>query len=368
MEFLLIFLTNIPKHLFHRYKLNDMLAHVRVLTRKISILVSSENNINEMDGDTRQIFLKAPKSSQLCFPMDDGFLFMNLLLRRISDLLISNVYLVSLIKKIGMVKESLKFLRLSFGKFRKTLDDTSGVVKDYRVHALNVAYEVEHVIISIFSIDKSLLHVIFSLLSITDKIKLIVKDVTNLHLDDKNRDDPLDAKSSDKPINTSHQEAWIIDQLRDEHESKLDVISIVRMLGLDKTTLVKKCIARDSSASYCLAKNESEADLAKKLRGPLYYKRYLIILDNMWDIAIGVMLIEFFPRVKRGNRSILTSRSSKLKIQHKLDSIISANNNLQMMKILKEKMNSISKLMQLWMAEGLVDDDIQSKSSFEEAT
>ncbi|KAH0761151.1 hypothetical protein KY290_017224 [Solanum tuberosum] len=102
-----------------------------------------------------------------------------------------------------MVKESLKFLRSSFRKFKKTLDDTSGVVKDCRVRALDVAYEVEHVIISIFFIDKSLSHVIFSLLSVTDNIKLIVKDVTNLHLDDKNRDDPLDAKSSDKPIEST---------------------------------------------------------------------------------------------------------------------------------------------------------------------
>uniref|UniRef100_M1C983 Hero resistance protein n=1 Tax=Solanum tuberosum TaxID=4113 RepID=M1C983_SOLTU len=55
MEFLLIFLTDIPKRFIHPEKLNDMLAHVELLTRKISILVgklleeSFENNINEAD-------------------------------------------------------------------------------------------------------------------------------------------------------------------------------------------------------------------------------------------------------------------------------------------------------------------------------
>ncbi|KAG5608475.1 hypothetical protein H5410_019756 [Solanum commersonii] len=49
VEFLLIFLTDIPKSFIHSGRLNDMLAHIRVLTRKISILVSSENNINKAD-------------------------------------------------------------------------------------------------------------------------------------------------------------------------------------------------------------------------------------------------------------------------------------------------------------------------------
>ncbi|KAH0681831.1 hypothetical protein KY289_019583 [Solanum tuberosum] len=315
MEFLLIFLTDIPKCFVHRDKLNDMLAHVGVLTRKISILVSklleesSENNINEVDfsapdllqeieqmkGDIRQVFLKDPESSQLRFPMDDGFLFMNLLLRHLNDLLISNVYSVALIKKeIGMVKQSLEFLRSFFGKVRQTLDDTSEVVKDCWVRALDVAYEAEHV---------------------TDKIKLIVAEVTSLRQEDKNGEDPLDAKSSDEPIESTsssfvevtvgheEDESWIIDQLLDEHESELDVISIVGMPGLGKTTLANKVYKNTLVASHfnvrawCTVsqkynkskvlgeilqqvpvseKKEGEDDLAEKLRRALLDKRYLL--------------------------------------------------------------------------------------------
>ncbi|KAH0756938.1 hypothetical protein KY290_020431 [Solanum tuberosum] len=521
MEFLLIFLTDIPKRFIHREKLKEMLAHVGEVTRKISILVSkmleeiSENNFNEADfsapdflqeieqmkGDTRQIFLKAPESSQLRFPMDDGFLFMNLLLRHLNDLLISNAYSVSLIKKeIGMVKQCLQLLTSSFGKIRKTLDDSSGVVKDCWLHSLDVAYEAEHVINSILVRDKALSHLIFSLPNVTDKIKLIVAQVTGLQLEDKNGDEPLDAESSNDPIESTsssfvevtvgheEDEARIISQLLDEHESELDVISIVGMPGLGKTTLANKVYNNTLVASHfnvrakCTVSQkynkskvlqeilqqvtgsggkESENDRAEKLRVALYDKRYLIVLDDVWDIATGEMLIACFPKVKRGNRIILTSRSSKvglqvkchsdplhlqlltpekswdlfvkrvfeegscpaelsdvghqivekckglplaivlisgvivrgkkkekdlwLKIQHNLDSFISSNNNLQMMKVMqlsydhlpchlkplllyfarsqKSKRTPVSTLMQLWMAEGLVDHD-----SLEEAT
>ncbi|KAH0678281.1 hypothetical protein KY284_019366 [Solanum tuberosum] len=204
---------------------------------------------------------------------------------------------------------------------------------------------------------------------------------------------------------------------------------------------------------------DSEDDPADKLRRALLDKRYLIVLDDVWDIATGEMLIGCFPKVKRGNRIILTSRSSEvglkvkcrsdplhlqlltpekswelferrvfgkgscpaklsevghqivdkckglplavvliagvivrgkekdlwLKIQRNLDSFISANNNLQMMRVMqlsydhlpyhlkplllyfarsqKSKRTPVSTLMQLWMAEGLVDLD-----SLEEVT
>ncbi|KAH0756931.1 hypothetical protein KY290_020424 [Solanum tuberosum] len=537
IEFLLIFLTDKPKRFIHPDKLNDMLAHVALLTRKISILLeeSSENNSNEADfsapdllqeikrmkGDIKQNFLKSPdQSSQLCFPMDDGFLFMNLLLRHLNDLLISNAYSVFLIKKeIGMVKESLEFLTTSFGKVRQTLNDTNRVVKDCWVRALDVAYEAEHVINSVLVRDNALSHLIFSLPNVIDKTNLIVAEVTSLQLEAKNGDDPLDTKSPDEPIESTsssfvevtvgheEEEARIIDQLLDEHESELDVISIVGMPGLGKTTLANKVYNNTLVASHfnvrawCtvsqkynkskvlweilqqvtasekkeseddLAKKqrrvvESEEDLAENLRVALYDKRYLIVLDDVWDIATGEMLIACFPKVERGNRVILTSRSTEvglkvkcrsdplhlqlltlgkswelfekrvfgegsfpaelsdvghqivekcqglplavvliagvivrgkkkerdlwLKIQHNLDSFVSANNNLEIMKVMqlsydhlpyhlkplllyfarsrKSKRTPVSKLMQLWMAEGLVDHDIPSKYSLKEAT
>ncbi|PHU17391.1 hypothetical protein BC332_13086 [Capsicum chinense] len=394
MEFLLIFYTDIPKRFIHRDKLNDMLAHLGVLTREIY-----------------------------------------------SD----------------------------------------------------VAYKAEHVINSILVRDNSLSHLIFSLPSIIDKIKLIVVEVTRLQPEDKNGD-PLDAKSSDETIGSTssplvevivgleEEVNWIIDQLFDE-QAELDVISIVGMPGLGKTTLANKVYNNTLVASrfkvraWCTVsqkykkskvlqkilnqvtgfeEKECGDDIAEKLRGPLYDRRYLIILDDVWDIATGEMLISCFPKVERGNRIILTSRNSKValqlkfhsdpfhlqlltpekkvfgegncpelsdvghqivdkcqglplavvliagvifrmkgkkkdswhKIQHNLDSFISGNN-LQTMKVMqlsyeylpdhlkplllyfggarKRKRTPVYKLIQLLMAEGFVD-HIPSKSSLEETT
>ncbi|KAH0681836.1 hypothetical protein KY289_019588 [Solanum tuberosum] len=377
IEFLLIFLTDIPKRFIHPDKLNDMLAHVALLTRNISILMEESSNMNEADfsaphllqeiermkGDIKQIFVKAPdQSSQLCFPMDDGFLFMNLLLKYLNDLLISNAYSVSLIKKeIGIVKESLEFIRSSFKKVKQTLDDsTSGVVKDCWLCALDVAYEAEHVINCILVRDNALSHLMFSLPNVTDKIKLIVAEVTCLQLEDKNGDDPLDAKSSVEPIESTsssfvdvtvgreEDEAKMIDRLLDEHESELDVISIVGMPGLGKTTLANKVYNNTLVTTHFIIRawctisqkynklkvlreillqvtgsggKEREDDLAEKLRVALYDKSYLIVLDDVWDITTWEMLIACFPKVKRGNRIILTSRSSEegLKVKCRSD-------------------------------------------------
>ncbi|KAH0692242.1 hypothetical protein KY285_019339 [Solanum tuberosum] len=348
----------------------------------MSILVSklleesSESNINEAD-------LSAPELLQEIEQMKGD---------------IRDFYEISLIKKdIGMVKQSLEFVRSSFRKVRQTLDDTSGVAKDCWVRALDVAYEAEHVINSILVRDKALSHLIFSLPNVIDKINLIVAEVTSLQLEDKNGDHLLDAKSSNEPIESTssslaeitvgheEDEAKMIDQLLDKHESKLDVISIVGMPGVGKTTLANKVYNNSLVASHfnvrawCTVSqkynkskvlqeilqqvphvsggNGSEDDPADKLRRALLDKRYLIVLDDVWDIATGEMLIACFPQVERGNRVILTSRSSEvgLKVKCRTDP-------LDLQVLTPEKSWELFEK-RLWMAEGLVDHD-----SLEEAT
>ncbi|PHT29024.1 hypothetical protein CQW23_31367 [Capsicum baccatum] len=127
IEFLLIILTDMPKDLIHHDKVFDLLARVGALIKEVSTLVCdleeksrSEESTNEtsratldllknielLKEDLEHVYLKTPDSYQCCFPMNDGLLFMHILLIHLNDLLDSNAYSIDLIKDdIGMVKE-----------------------------------------------------------------------------------------------------------------------------------------------------------------------------------------------------------------------------------------------------------------------
>ncbi|KAH0748324.1 hypothetical protein KY290_027556 [Solanum tuberosum] len=103
----------------------DLLSRVGALTREVSNLVwdleeksmkkESTNDTNRttldllkdielLKEELTHVYLKVPDSSQCCFPMSDGTLFMYLLQRHLDVLLDFNAYSIALIKKeIGQV-------------------------------------------------------------------------------------------------------------------------------------------------------------------------------------------------------------------------------------------------------------------------
>ncbi|KAH0755003.1 hypothetical protein KY290_025273 [Solanum tuberosum] len=154
IEFLLIILFDVPKDFNHHDKLFDLLERVGALTREVSTLVhdleeKSRNkestnetnratlnlleNIELLKEDLKHVYLKAPDSSQCCFPMSDGMLFMHMLHRHLNDLLDSNAYSIALIKEeIEQVKEDLEFIRSFFVNIEQQL------YKDLWEHVLDV--------------------------------------------------------------------------------------------------------------------------------------------------------------------------------------------------------------------------------------
>ncbi|KAG5586907.1 hypothetical protein H5410_047341 [Solanum commersonii] len=132
IEFILIILTDVPKDLIRHDKLFVLLERVRELTNEVFILDRNlEDNMNATSGTglnlleniellkehLKNVFLKARSdSSQLRFPMSNGPLFMTLLLSNLNDLVNSNASSVALIKEeIKQVKEDLEIIRLFFG-------------------------------------------------------------------------------------------------------------------------------------------------------------------------------------------------------------------------------------------------------------
>ncbi|XP_033512808.1 putative late blight resistance protein homolog R1A-3 isoform X1 [Nicotiana tomentosiformis] len=374
IEFLLIILTDMPKDFIYHDKLFDLLARVGALTREVSILVCNleensrnEENMNEtncgsldllesielLKEDLKHVFLKAPKdSSQLCFPKSDGPIFMTLLLRNLNDLLKSDAYSAALIKEeVQMVKEDLEFIRSFFGKVEQKLN------RDLWNCVLDAAYEAEHSINSILVRDHGLLQLIFLLPRIIEKIKLIKEEVQQKI--PKNRGLVV-VNSPKKPIEISKSSATSQIIVGFEKETKeiiskltkgpteIDVISIVGMPGLGKTTLAYKVynekfvVDHFDVRAWCTVDQERnekkllqkiynqviglkerfnedgiDDDVADKLRKQLCGKRYLVVLDDLWDIATWDELTRPFPEFQKGSRIILTSRIQEIAVKDK---------------------------------------------------
>ncbi|XP_047269353.1 putative late blight resistance protein homolog R1B-16 [Capsicum annuum] len=367
MEFLLIILTDMPTDFIHHDKLFDLLARVGALIREVSTLVrdveeQSRNkestngtnraaldllkNIELLKEDLKYVYLKAPDSYQCCFPMNDGPLFMHLLLIHLNDLLDSNSYSIALIKEeIGVLKEDIEFISSSFVNIEQRL------YKDLWARVLDVAYMAKDVIDSIIVRDNGLVHLIFSLPITMKKIRLIKEDVSRLlEKIPKNkslivvnsRKNPVERKSlTTRKIIVGFKEEtnWLISKLTSGPKD-LDVISITGMPGSGKTTLAYKVYndisvcSRFDLRAWCTVDQEydekkllvkifnqvtgsdlnfsEDIDVADMLRRQLFGKRYLIVLDDVWDTTTWDDLTRPFPDVEKGSRIILTTRQKEV--------------------------------------------------------
>lgn len=132
---------------------------------------------------------------------------------------------------------------------------------------------------------------------------------------------------------------------------QLDLVSIVGMPGLNKTTLARKLyndiLTFPSTSIYAhgvvfpkhikrecylldllshvievtdRVREMSDEDLAEKLYRGLKGRKYLIVMDNMWNIDAWNDLKKYFPNDQNGSRIMITSRINEVALQAKPDS------------------------------------------------
>ncbi|XP_031091541.1 putative late blight resistance protein homolog R1B-16 [Ipomoea triloba] len=146
-------------------------------------------------------------------------------------------------------------------------------------------------------------------------------------------------KFGSRMVGCNEEFKTIMDQLTKQSAKQLQVVSIVGMGGIGKTTLTRKVYEDSSIISHfymrawvtvsqehnlpqmlqCLlgcvsassdeqSNNDDQGQLANRLRKHLKEQRYLIVMDDIWSSTAWDSVQRCFPNDNNGSRILLTSR------------------------------------------------------------
>nr|XP_027060904.1 putative late blight resistance protein homolog R1A-3 [Coffea arabica] len=334
----------------------------------LSLNEIKDGSVKEMDLESFHDFLKRIKlikaivaeiypetSPSSKFPRTNELGFIDFLLKYIGDLTNPDARSVALSNyPIQAIQEELVYLRSFLGRIVELRNE------DQELQALwdrvvEVAYKIEFLIDSLLVgdiLDSSST----SFDSVEEEIKIIKAAALNI-FDKKTLD--LNVKEATKrPNNMPSQGSMpiindMIVGLEDEAtsiinrltrgSSLLQIVPIVGMPGLGKTTLAKKVYNNSLVTSHfyrhawctvsqvyhrknllleiltCIHSKlpekfseMCEEDLAAEVRRGLLRTRYLIVLDDIWDAEAWKGLEASFPDNQNGSRVIVTSRKSDI--------------------------------------------------------
>ncbi|XP_071904852.1 putative late blight resistance protein homolog R1B-16 [Coffea arabica] len=339
-----------------------LLCDAGVVIFSLSLNEIKDGSVKEIDLESFHDFLKRiklikaivaekyPETSSK-FPRTNELGFIDFLLKYIGDLTNPDAHSVALSNyPIHAIHEELVYLRSFLGRIVELRNE------DQELQALwdrvvEVAYKVEFLIdsllvgdildsssISFDSVEEEIKNIKAAALNIFDKktLDLNVKEATK-------RPNNMPSRGSmpiinDMIVGLEDEATSIINRLT-RGSSLLQIVPIVGMPGLGKTTLAKKVYNNPLVTSHfytcawctvsqvyhrknllleiltCIhsklpekISEMCEEDLAAEVRRGLLRTRYLIVLDDIWDAEAWKGLEASFPDNQNSSRVILTSR------------------------------------------------------------